>query len=54
MRMPRKVWVMSAERSPVSCSDLVVDFRILRRWLDSMNQANGMKSRIRTAKRGSM
>ena len=44
--MPRKVWVTSAERSPVSCSDFVVDFRILRRWRPSRNQASGMNSRI--------
>jgi len=54
MRMPRKVWVMRAERSPVSCRDLEVDFRILRRWRDSMNQAIGMKIRISTEKRASM
>ena len=54
MRMPRKVWVMSEERSPVSCSDFVVDFRILRRWRESTNQAMGMNIRIMTAKRGSM
>ena len=45
-----KVWVISAERSPVSCSDLVVDFRILRRWRPSRNQANGMNSRIMNGK----
>ena len=52
--MPRKVWVISAERSPVSCNDFDVDFRIVRRWRDSMNQASGMKIRIITENRASM